>query len=139
MPDFSDPNVQYQTVLLIITFVGGMLGKKIPVLGPFFTKLIAFFKAMQPAVTPQAAAVSAAEKVQVATSELKVAVDHIPAVTTDTAYDVEPVDLLMDRPAAVYAVTELSDYYFRTNDTANMALANQMYANLHKPVAAVEE
>ncbi len=104
MPDFSDPNVQYQTVLLIITFVGGMLGKKIPVLGPFFTKLIAF-----------------------------------PSVTTETAYDVEPVDLLMDRPAAVYAVTELSDYYFRTNDTANMALANQMYANLHKPVAAVEE
>lgn len=134
MPDFSNPEVQYNTLIIVLTFIGGMVGKKIPVLGPIIDKITLFFRALKPAPTPQAAVCSAADKVQAATEELKVAV-----VNEQRDPDTYPPLPPMDRDDAVMHVTELGKFFTTIEpDAQSAALVNQVFARLHTPKVVAE-
>ncbi len=125
LPDFSNPNVQYDTLLFILTALGGMFSMKVPRIAIVVNKILGFVKMFQPRPMP---AVSAA-------------MTPVPNAATDDeviAGQTENLTSLpVDRSTAVSMCNDLSNFFLEAKNPQGLELCNTLYNLLHK-IPAVE-
>lgn len=129
LPNFSDPAVQYDTLIYVLTFLGGAVGMRIPKVAAVLNKILGFLKAFQPVPKP---AVSAAEVPATATT-----LPPVPNLPTDDHLCCQAELPPVDHASMVLMCNDMSKFFLDAQDQDSLNLVSQIYNRLHR-LPAVE-